>query len=77
MRVADRYELGSDLRKRYGAATRAERRSILDAFCVATGYNRKDAGGALRGTQTRVAMRRRVPRRRVYGILVREALTVA
>ncbi len=77
MRVADRYELGSDLRKRYGAATRAERRSILDAFCVATGYNRKDAGGVLRCPQTRVAVCRRVPRRRVYGILVREALTVA
>jgi hypothetical protein len=44
MRVADRYELARDLRKRYAAASRAERRAILDAFCVATVYNRKSAG---------------------------------
>jgi len=77
MRVADRYELARDLRKRYAAASRADRGAILDAFCVATGYNRRYAGAVLRGTQERVAVRRRVPRRRVYGILFREALTVA
>jgi len=77
MRVVDRYELARDLRKRYAAASRAERRTILDAFCVATGYNRKYAGAVLRDTQARVAVRRRAPRRRVYGIRFREALTVA
>jgi hypothetical protein len=44
MRVVDRYELARDLLKRYAAASLAERRTILDAFCVATGYNRKRAG---------------------------------
>jgi hypothetical protein len=46
MRVVDRYELARDLRKRYAAASGAERRAILDAFCVATGYNRKYAGAS-------------------------------
>jgi hypothetical protein len=77
MRVADRYELARDLRKRYAAASRAERQAILDAFCMATGYHRTHASAVLRGAQERVAVRRRVPRRRMYGILFREALTVA
>jgi hypothetical protein len=49
MRVVDRYELARDLRKRYGAARRAERGAILDAFCMATGYRRTYASAVLRG----------------------------
>ena len=66
MRDVDRYELARDLRKRYAAASRAERQAILDAFCMATGYHRTYASAVLRGAQERVAVRRRVPRRRMY-----------
>ncbi|MGH7723354.1 MAG: hypothetical protein ACRENL_11095 [Candidatus Dormibacteria bacterium] len=77
MRVADRHELARDLRPRYAAARRAERGAILDGFCLASGYNRKYAVGVLRGSQARVAVRRRVARRRMYGSIFREALTIA
>ena len=49
MRIGERYKLAADLRDRYWAAARRERGQFLDAFCLATGYNRKYAIGMMRG----------------------------
>ena len=75
MRIGDRYELAAELAERYWRGSRAERGTILDAFCLATGYNRKYAVSMLRGRQ-RVGVRKRLRRRR-YGLAFERALLVA
>lgn len=77
MRIADRYDMARELRKRYEAAGRAERGAILDAFCLATGYHRRYAMGVLHGRRARVPVRRGGTRRRRYGPPFRDALKVA
>ncbi len=49
MRTQERYELAAELRERYSRAVKAERGTLLDAFCSATGYERKHAIKMLRG----------------------------
>jgi len=78
MRVKERYELAAELRERYAAATKSERGALLDAFCLATGYERKYATKVLRGRRRRkspVSVVRR--RRRLYGVEFQRALKVA
>ena len=75
MRIQDRYELAEELRQHYWAADRRERGRLLDALCLATGYNRKYAIAVLRGRQRVVRLVRRPPARR-YGIEFRNALKV-
>ncbi len=75
MRIQDRYELAAELRERYWAAGRAERGRLLDALCLATGYNRKYAIAVLHGRERRVRLVRR-PRARRYGLEFRNALKV-
>src|SRR5258708_27787810 len=64
MRIGERYQLATELRDRYWAAGRGERGQLLDAFCLATGYNRKYAIAMLRGRRRkpRVLRRGRRPR---------------
>lgn len=66
MKVDQRYKLADKLRPRYLRATRVQRGVLLDAFCDATGYNRKYATAVLRGRERTV---RTTPRGRVevYG----------
>jgi transposase InsO family protein len=66
MRVAERYELAAELRERYRAASRAQKRELLDAFCLATGYNRKYAIEVLKG-RARSPRPLRRPRAKTYG----------
>lgn len=75
MRIRERYELAAELRNRYFAARRPERGEILDAFCLATGYNRKYAISVLRG-RLRKARVAPWPRRRRYGGAFQAALGV-
>src|SRR5712691_833454 len=75
MRIGERYQLATELRDRYWAAGRGERGQLLDAFCLATGYNRKYAISMLRGGRRRPRVLRRVRRRR-YGKAFQSALTV-
>jgi hypothetical protein len=76
MRIGDRYELAAELGTRYWRGSRQERGTILDAFCLATGYHRKYAIAMLRGRR-RVAVRRRTARARRYGPEFQKALLVA
>src|SRR5437016_622762 len=66
MRIKERYQLAAELGERYWAAGRRERGSMLDAFCLTTGYSRKYAIGMLRGRQRKSRVVRK-PRRRRYG----------
>jgi len=75
MRIKERYALAAELRDRYFAAGRRERGEILDAFCLATGYNRKYAISVLRG-RFRKARIVPWPRRRRYGAAFQAALAV-
>ena len=77
MRIADRYELARELRSRYREAGRLERGTMLDAFCLATGYHRRYAMAVLHGRHQRKPTMKRPPRQRRYGVRFREALTVA
>ena len=43
MRIRDRYELAAELKDRCRQATKRERGELLDAFCLASGYERKHA----------------------------------
>jgi hypothetical protein len=43
MRVKERYELAAEMSERYRVATKAERGALLNAFCLARGYERKHA----------------------------------
>jgi len=53
MRIKEWYELADELRERYWASRRRDRGEILDAFCLATGYNRRYAMAVLRGRPSR------------------------
>ncbi len=75
MRIGERYKLAADLRDRYWAAARRERGQFLDAFCLATGYNRKYAIGMMRGRRRKPRVLRRVRRKR-YGKAFQSALAV-
>lgn len=69
MRIRERYELAMELKERYGKATRRERSQLLDAFCLATGYERKHAVKVLGGRKRRSAVSVVRPRRwRRYGL---------
>jgi hypothetical protein len=76
LRLQERYELASELRDRYAAAGRPERGEILNGYCLATGYDRKPAMRVLRGRQLKPVSRLGRPRRRRYGLQVRQALKV-
>jgi hypothetical protein len=43
MRIRERYELAAELKDRYRQATKRERGELLDAFCLASAYERKHA----------------------------------
>jgi len=43
MRIRERYKLAAELKDRYRRATKRERGELLDAFCLASGYERKHA----------------------------------
>jgi hypothetical protein len=75
MRIGERYQLAAELRERYWAAGRRERGQLLDAFCLATGYNRKYATSLLRGRRRKPRVLRRVRRKR-YGKAFQSALAV-
>src|SRR5207237_3712082 len=64
MRIKERYQLAAELKERYWAAGRRERGSMLDAFCLTTGYTRKYAISMLRGRQRKTRLVRRQRRRR-------------
>jgi hypothetical protein len=76
LRVKERYELAGELRDRYAAAGRAERSTILNGFCLATGYGRKHAIKVLRGRRRARPSRAVRLRRRRYGLPFRNALRV-
>ncbi len=73
--MATRDELVGVVSERYGQASRAERGRILDEFAAVTGLHRKHAMRLLRGGPP---SRRSGPRlgRRIYDVVVREALIV-
>ncbi len=73
MRIRERYELAGELRDRYAAAGRVEGSEILDGFCLATRYDRKDAIKMLRERERKPVAR---PGRRRYGLEFRQALKV-
>jgi hypothetical protein len=77
LKIEDRYELARELSQRYEAAGRTERGLMLDAFCLATGYHRRYAMAVLSGRRVRTPVRKRVARRRRYGIPFRDALRIA
>ena len=76
MQIGDRYELAGDLIEKYRSVTKAERSKLLDAFCLATRYNRKYAGLVLSGRQRRLPHRERQPREKRYGESFRDALKI-
>jgi hypothetical protein len=76
MRIAERYELAKELGPRYWAGARQERGAILDAFCLATGYERKHAITVLRGRRRTTKPGQHRLRRRRYGLAFRSALRV-
>ena len=47
MRIRERYELAEELRSRYQGSGRVERGQLLDSFCLATGYGRKQVPRAV------------------------------
>jgi hypothetical protein len=55
VKVEDRYQLAARFRKRYLAATKAQRGQLLSVFCEVTGYSRKHAISVLRGRSRRVS----------------------
>lgn len=78
MRIRERYELAAEMHDRYREATRRERGELLDAFCLATGYERKHAIHMLGGRRRRKSAVSVVrPRRRRYGLAFQKALKVA
>lgn len=68
-----RKELTAALRTRYKAGSRGEKTRILDEFVKTTGYHRKHA---LRLMSNEPTPRPRVEPERIYGVAVREALTL-
>ena len=73
--VGARQELVRAVSSRYRAASKAEKRRILDEFTAVTGYHRKHAIRLLNVTAALLASRP-APRMRVYDSAVREALIV-
>src|SRR5207245_2711802 len=65
LRLQDRYELARELRERYVAAGRAGRSELISSYCLATGYDRKNAIKVLRGRQRKAIRRRGQLRRRL------------
>ena len=75
MTHAARAELTNAVRRRYGAATGAEKRKILDEFIAATGYHEKSAIRALNAEPVTKTRQTRV-RPSLYDEAVRAALIV-
>ena len=75
MTHAARAELTNAVRRRYGAATGAEKRKILDEFIAATGYHEKSAIRALNAEPTAKTQHTRA-RPSLYDEAVRAALIV-
>src|SRR5271167_409518 len=75
MTHAARVELTNEVRKRYSAATGAEKRKILDEFIAVTGYHEKSAIRALNAEPT-VKKRQTRVRPSLYDEAVRAALIV-
>ena len=76
MRIRERYELAAELGQRYWAGSRLERGALLDAFCLATGYNRRYAVAVIRGRKRKPGVGVRRSRSRRYGLEFRKALRV-
>lgn len=76
MRVGDRYELAAKMREEYQASGRRGRGLLLDAFCLATGYNRRYAMAILAGQQLRKTESVRKTRERRYDERFSSALAV-
>src|SRR5271168_1777188 len=72
--MATRRELVLAVGQRYRAASRAEKRTILDEFTAVTGYHRKHAIRMLRSAARRQPASR--ARTRLYDEAVRQALVV-
>ena len=72
--MATRRELIQAIAGRYHAATRSEKKKILDEFIEVTGFHRKHAIRALKRTSGNDAAP--LPRSRVYDEAVRNALTI-
>jgi hypothetical protein len=70
-----RAELTNAVRRRYGAATGAEKRKILDEFIAVTGYHEKSAIRVLNAEPVAATRQTRV-RRSLYDEAVRAALIV-
>ena len=77
MRIRDRYELAGELQARYRDANKRERGELLNAFCLATGYERKHAIKVLGGRRRKSPISIVRPRRRRYGLAFQKALKVA
>ena len=71
--MATRRELKEAIGQRYRAASRWERRQILDEFARVTGYHRKHA---LRVLHRPFVARPPRPRKRIYDEAVRQALAM-
>ncbi len=72
--MATRRELIEAIASRYHAATRGEKKTILDEFIKVTGFHRKHAIRALKRTTGEPAAS--APRSRLYDEAVRSALTI-
>lgn len=72
--MATRRELIEAIASRYHAATRVEKKTILDEFIKVTGYHRKHAIRSLKRTNGELTAS--APRSRIYGEAVRSALTI-
>jgi hypothetical protein len=72
--LATRRELIEAIASRYRAATRVEKKTILDEFIKVTGFHRKHAIRALKRTTRESASS--APRSRLYDEAVRSALTI-
>lgn len=75
MTYTARAELTNAVRRRYGAATGAEKRKILDEFIAVTGYHEKSAIRALNADPAVKTRRTRV-RPSLYDEAVRAAVIV-
>lgn len=75
MTLSARAELTNAVRRRYSAATSAEKRKILDEFIAVTGYHEKSAIRALNAEPT-VKKRQTRVRPSLYDEVVRAALIV-
>ena len=76
MRIKERYELAADLRVRYLAAGRQERSEILNAYCLAAGYERKHGLRVLGGRKRLPLSGLRRRRKARYGLQFQAALKI-